>query len=197
MMIDAQATNRERPHVAVLRIWTEYDDVPGKPGEVTECHWMEYVKKGSNGASVTEKVRRIEKTNAALWEVVEGSYRAWLKGQEDPVDGTPLAAWPGVNPAQADRLKMIHVRTVEDVAALTEADLDRVGMGARALRDKARSFIEAKKGSSIVAEAMAEKDRQIAELMQNVADLTATVKDLAEKAGVTEKRGPGRPPKAA
>jgi hypothetical protein len=197
MMIDSQATNRERPHVAVLRIWTEYDDVPGKPGEVTECHWMEYVKKGSNGASVTEKVRRIEKTNAALWEVVEGSYRAWLKGQEDPVDGTPLAAWPGVNPAQADRLKLIHVRTVEDVAALTDADLDRVGMGARSLRDKARAFIEAKKGSSIVAEAMAEKDRQIAELMQNVADLTATVKDLADRAGVTEKRGPGRPPKAA
>lgn len=200
MIIDAQATNRERPHVAVLRVWTEYEDVPGKPGEVTECHWMEYVKKGSNGASVSDKVRRIKKTNPMLWEVVEGPYSAWLKGQEEPVDGTPLAAWPGVNPAQADRLKLIYVRTVEDVAALSDQDLDRVGMGARSLRDKARAFVAAKKGEAVVAEAMAEKDKIIADLMQKVADLTEAVSELAadrnNDGGQEARRGPGRPRKA-
>ncbi len=44
MMIDAMATNRERPHVAPLRIWTEYEDIAGKPGEVREFHKIEYVK---------------------------------------------------------------------------------------------------------------------------------------------------------
>ena len=39
------------------------------------------------------------------WEVVGPAYEAWKKGQEVPEDGTPLAAWPGVSPEIAQRLR--------------------------------------------------------------------------------------------
>lgn len=188
MEFDMNASNRnERPNITPLKFWTDYRDLPGKPGEVEEVHWVEYVKKGSNGSTNRELVRRIQKFEPAIFDVIEPYYNAWLKGQEEPVTGTPFGAWPGCNPAQAERFKSMHVRTVEDVAGMNDADMDRFGMGGRLLRDRARAFIEAKRGSAIVADAMAEKDKQIAELVAQVAELTATVKELASDAGLERK----------
>lgn len=196
MMIDGQAFNRDAPQIAVLRIWTDYADVPGKPGDTREVHMCEWVKKGGNGATTCEKISRLEK-DQALWPIVEPAYRAWLKGQEEPTTGTALSAWPGVNSAQADRLKLMHIRTVEDVAAMTDADLEKVGMGARALRDKARAFMQAKQGDAQIAAALSERDATIAEQARELEELRATVETLAAKAGLEPKRGPGRPAKSA
>lgn len=195
MMIDGNAFDRDKPQIAVLRIWTEYADVPGKPGDTREFHMCEWVKRGGNGATTCEKIARLEK-DQALWPMIEPAYKAWLKGQEEPTTGTALAAWPGVNSAQADRLKLMHIRTVEDVAAMTDADLEKVGMGARAMRDKARAFIQAKQGDAQIAAALTERDATIADQAAQIAELTATVAELAAKAGL-EKRGPGRPRNAA
>ena len=189
------ASDRDRPHIAVLRFWTEYEEVKGKPGDPVEVHWAEWVKKGGNGATTCEKVSRLKK-DQVLWPSIERSYDAWLKGQEAPVSGTPLSAWPGVHTAQADRLKLMHIRTVEDVAGLTDADLDKIGMGARALRDKARAFMQAKQGEAQIAAAMVERDEENARLKSEVEELRTTVAELAAKAGL-EKRGPGRPAKTA
>jgi len=195
MMIDGNAFDRDKPQIAVLRIWTEYADVPGKPGDTREFHMCEWVKRGGNGATTCEKIARLEK-DQALWPMIEPAYKAWLKGQEEPTTGTALSAWPGVNPAQADRLKLMHIRTVEDVAAMTDADLEKVGMGARAMRDKARAFMQAKQGEAHIAAAMVERDEENARLKSEVEELRATVAELAAKAGL-EKRGPGRPAKNA
>jgi hypothetical protein len=195
MMIDGNAFDRDKPQIAVLRIWTEYADVPGKPGDTREFHMCEWVKRGGNGATTCEKIARLEK-DQALWPMIEPAYKAWLKGQEEPTTGTALAAWPGVNSAQADRLKLMHIRTVEDVAAMTDADLEKVGMGARAMRDKARAFIQAKQGDAHIAAALTERDATIAAQAAELEELRATVDQLAAKAGL-EKRGPGRPRNAA
>jgi hypothetical protein len=189
------ASDRDRPHIAVLKFWIEYEETKAKIGEPVEVHWAEWVKKGGNGATTCEKVSRLKK-DQVLWPSIERSYEAWLKGQEEPVSGTALSAWPGVHTAQADRLKLMHIRTVEDVAAMTDADLDKIGMGARALRDKARAFIQAKQGEAQIAAALSERDATIAAQSAELEELRATVDALAAKAGL-EKRGPGRPRNAA
>ena len=192
MDIDRTAYERERPNIAVLRFWTEYEDVPGKPGEPREVHMVEWVKKGTNGATTCEKVARALKADA-MREIIDPAYKAWLKGQEEPTEGTPLSAWPGVNPAQADRLKSLHLRTVEDVAGMNDADMNRVGMGALALRDKARAFVAAKKDMAPLAEAVAKKDAEIADLRAQVAELIENMDKLAAANNMPRR---GRPPKA-
>jgi hypothetical protein len=195
MDIEKQAYNRDAPQIAVLRIWTEYEDAGTAPGDTKEVHMCEWVKKGGSGATTCEKIARLKK-DAAVWPVIEPAYTAWLKGQEEPTTGTALSAWPGVNTAQADRLRLMHIRTVEDVAALTDADMEKVGMGALALRDKARAFMKAKQGEAQFAAAMTERDEENARLKAQVEELNATVAALAASAGI-EKRGPGRPAKSA
>ena len=192
MDIDRTAYERERPNIAVLRFWTEYEDVPGKPGEPREVHMVEWVKKGTNGATTCEKVARALKSDA-MREIIDPAYKAWLKGQEEPTEGTPLSAWPGVNPAQADRLKALYLRTVEDVAGMNDADMTRVGMGALALRDKARAFVAAKKDMAPLAEAVAKKDAEIADLRAQVAELIENMDKLAAANNMPRR---GRPPKA-
>ena len=192
MEFDRTAYERDRPNIAVLKFWTEYEDVAGKPGEPREVHMVEWVKKGTNGATTCEKVARALKDNG-LREVIDPPYRSWLKGQEEPAEGTSLSAWPGVNPAMADRLKALHLRSVEDVAGMNDADMVRVGMGAGALRDKARAFVSAKKDAAPLAEAVAKKDAEIAELRAQIAELTETMDKLAADKGLPRR---GRPPKA-
>ena len=55
---------------------------------------------------------------AAKWQVIGPAYEAWKTGQDLPETGVPLAAWSGVNAAQAEMLKNMGVRTVEEVASL-------------------------------------------------------------------------------
>lgn len=194
--MDDQTNGQGAPRIRVTKFWTAYEDVPGKPGDPRAVDWCEWVKVGGNGATTQEKVARLRQ-NELLWPVIERAYDHWKKGQEEPVDGTPLAAWAGVNADQADRLKLMHIRTVEDVSALTDADLEKIGMGARSLREKARAFVANKQGSAKIEEALAARDEENARLKSELAELQETVKALAAQAGMTERPAPKRAPKQA
>mgnify|MGYP001810884468 CR=1 FL=1 len=52
----------------------------------------------------------------AIWEQVSPAYEAWKKGLEVPEHGTPLGVWPGVSSEQAEALRSVGIKTVEDVA---------------------------------------------------------------------------------
>jgi len=170
--------------IAPLRFWNKDVPVPGKPGDFTNEAWVEWVKKGSNGATTSEKIARLSKPGKngqvdAVWEVIRPAYEAWLRGQEEPTSGTPLSQWAMVGREQVEYLKHeLHFRSVEDVANATDSDLERMGMGARALRDKARAYVTAKQGEAVIAEAMAGKDAQIASLSRQLSELSDTVKEL-------------------
>lgn len=96
----------------------------------------------------------------ARWDQIEPHYRAWKSGNAAPETGTPLGAWSGVNAAQADVLKRMHIKTVEDVAEMTEADVAKLPFpGARDLPKLARDYLEGKDMADLQAQnaAMAEK----------------------------------------
>lgn len=105
------------------------------------------------------------------------AYNAWKEGQEAPLNGTPLSNWPGVTPAQLKMCVGANIRTVEDLADAHEDALRRMGMGARALKDKAAAYLrasETNKGSEQLSALMVrlealeaavrQKDETIAEL---------------------------------
>ncbi len=77
------------------------------------------------------------------WDQVEPAYRAWKEGQEIPLNGTPLAVWPGVTPEQIDVFRQFSVRTVEEVAGLTEAQMERIRLpNMREMKEQAALFMQ-------------------------------------------------------
>jgi hypothetical protein len=139
------------------------------------------------------------------WSIIDKHYRAWLAGQEAPVDGTPLAAWNALTPEQADVLRANSIKTVEDVAALTDTHIARLPLpNMRELIRQARHFIDAAEQTRFAASLAAkereieslkaenaERDAQIAALMQKVDELAAGVAARSDDAsdGEPEKRG--------
>ncbi len=71
-------------------------------------------------------------------------YEAYRAGREAPVEGTPLSEWPSnqMNTARVQELAYFNIKTVEQLAAVNDAQLQNLGMGAREMRDRAKKFLE-------------------------------------------------------
>lgn len=100
--------------------------------------------------------------------------------------GIPLRVWaqdePEVlNKSRMEELQILKFQTVEQVATASDAQLQRVGMGAAGLRDKAKLYLTRKNKSDSSAEHEATR-RELEELKAQMAELLAA-------------RRPGRPPK--
>lgn len=81
--------------------------------------------------------------------------------------GTPLKEWPRITKGLVATLAAINVHTVEQVAAIPDANLEVLGMGGRELRDQAVAFLQQAAGSADTSKLVAE-----------VASLRSTVQRL-------------------
>jgi hypothetical protein len=105
-------------------------------------------------------------------------YEAFQKGQELAQEGTPLEEWSAVTRSQVEEMKHFHVRTVETLAALSDAQLAKaVPMGGFALREKAQRFLAQAAGSAPAEKLAAEVDtlRGTLAVMQEQMDQLAAV----------------------
>ena len=124
--------------------------------------------------------------------------REWMnymnKNGNDPhLSGTPLSQWPLITVAQAEELKALKFFTVENVAAASDAQLQRLGMTAgmspHAFRDRAVNFLKVAKEEADVtkneemiaqlqaenAKIKAETDAKIAQMQEQMASVLAAV----------------------
>jgi hypothetical protein len=93
--------------------------------------------------------------------------------------GTPLSEVPWLTAAKREELKALKILTVDGLALLDGAGLTRLGMGGRELKNKAQAWLDAAAGhagESRLAEELAQRDAQIASLMEQMALLTAAAK---------------------
>src|SRR5690625_6722838 len=91
------------------------------------------------------------------WEFFE-------KGQSVPLEGTPLEHWPTVAASQVRELAHVHVRTVEQLAALSDSSIQRMGAGYDNLRRQAVNFLKAAEGAGVSTEVMRGKERRKEEI---------------------------------
>ena len=128
-----------------------------------------------------------------------------MKNSADaPEVGTALEVWHEEAPdelsaGQLEELRILKFRTVEQIRGASDVQLQRVGMGAAGLRERARTYL-ARKNST-------EADAKIAKLEAMVAQLSSLVTkpeapqatqdepEVPAAAVVAEKRKPGRPAK--
>lgn len=108
-------------------------------------------------------------------------YKAWEEGRELPLSGTSVTQWPAASPAQVKQLQTVHIRTVEDLATCNEETLNRLGMGGRALKQKAVEWLAASKNVGKVAEEMASLKTLNAGLLERNSQLEAQLRDLSAR----------------
>lgn len=98
-------------------------------------------------------------------------YEDWKRGQQRAVSGTPLEEWPPLSVSRVAELKAQNILTVEEYAAVPDNVLQKLGMGARAERDKARAWLDEAKGhaaNGALAAENAELKRRLEALEQQM-----------------------------
>lgn len=160
---------QRRSSVVPIDFWS--DHIPD--GDTLKAvDYVRWAKIGTNGATTEERVDRIKKHNPIVWEAISKAYAHWKEGQDAPVDGTPLDAWSGASKGQIAQLKILNIRTVEDLAFVNDATLERIGSGGRAMRDKALKFADAQtSGVATMAAKAAELEAANARLTERLAEL--------------------------
>lgn len=117
---------------------------------------------------------REERMPAKWRDQYKDAYNSWKRGQEVPVNGTPIRGWQMVSPAQAANIIAVNILTVEDLAQANGEAIQRLGMGGLALKQKAAAWLDAAKNAGGAA--------------TQIVKLTGDVKRLeAEKAGLLER----------
>jgi hypothetical protein len=194
--------SNRRLTVTALKFWTDYEKGPDE--EMRAVDWVTWAHRGDLGnAANTDKVARIEKPlmssddNGQLeenpvWTAIKGQYEAWKKGQDVPINGTPLAAWSALTPAQATVFRTAGFASVEDIGQMTDALLAKIRIpNARQIRDMARAYSEHRAGNAVNEAKFATMASEMEALKAQLAEATEALTRLAEP----EKRGPGRPRK--
>lgn len=118
----------------------------------------------------------------ASWE---SAYRRALKdfqeSRETPDNGTPIKDWPGASPAQIKTMLDINVRTVEDLAEANEETVGRIGMGGRALKQKAKTWLKSANETGKNVEKVNALEIENSELKTTVKELTERLAKLESK----------------
>lgn len=131
-------------------------------------------------ANLTQQVK--ENRFPAQWlQHFQASYTAWKEGNEMPLHGTPIVAWPVLSPAQVKSLLAGHIKTVEDLAAANEEALSRAGLGSRALKQRAIDWLASARDTGKLSEEMASLRTKNKDLEQTNIDLRAQLQQLAAK----------------
>ena len=117
----------------------------------------------------------------------------YQSGEAQVEEGTPIEEWTLISKSQALMLKGVNIRTVENLAAVTDVNLDGLGHGGRTLRDQAQSWIEQAKDGAELTKLVKENE----ELRTDLSATQEQVKALSEQVKQLTKRRPGRPRKDA
>lgn len=90
------------------------------------------------------------KSRVTFAERFAAAYDAFKRDQADYVHGTPLSAISFVNLAEREELASQKVKTVEQLAGLTDQAIRKLGMGWREKVERAKAFLDRSKETAEV-----------------------------------------------
>lgn len=97
---------------------------------------------------------------------------AYKRGKTDDTSGTPLSVLFPANPELVDHLKALHIRTVQQLAGLSDSALQGVQFG-RELMNKAKAYLDISEKGKEFHEVNLKIEQQAAQ----IADLTRALSD--------------------
>lgn len=105
-------------------------------------------------------------------------YDRWKSGQELPVEGTPIKGWAVIAPSQQETIVRAGIRTVEDLAQMNGEAMQKIGMGAVMLKNKAQAWVAQAKDKGPLTMEMANLKAENDILKLNLTKLTEQVQLL-------------------
>lgn len=108
-------------------------------------------------------------------------YTEFKEGNELPESGTPIRTWPVLSPAQIANVVAANIRTVEDLANANESALQFIGMGAAALRQKAKDWLTSAEKNGKPTEALSALKKQVESLEARATAAEARAVELEKK----------------
>ncbi len=152
---------------------------------------------GDKTSIVTRPARQQDKDRFAK------QFSAFTNNEGEHVEGTPLEAWPGITRSQVEEMRFFNIRTVEQLATLSDAHTGKF-MGMNTMKTRAQAFLDAAKGNAANEKMVAElesRDNEILSLKQGMAELSKTVAKMnaapaAEEEPEPEVKANKKPPKA-
>lgn len=124
-------------------------------------------------------------------QIIGNLYFAWKSGEEAVGDGIALTSWPHLMGNQADVIKLAGLYSVQDLAAATESQLNRIRLpNPTHLRDAARRFLTYV-GDAQEAERMGQLRQENEDLRRQMGEMSSTImamqKQMAEFMGQAPK----------
>ena len=143
----------------------------------------EFVRIFVAGDSKSEVFRQVE---AGDKERFAEQYRRFKDnaGENAQLVGTPLEQWPAVNRSVAAEFAALKIRTVEQLADLSDIGVQAFGMGGLEWRNKARAYLlAAKDGAAAIAlqAALDKRDQEIEMLKEQIKELAARIPEEKQK----------------
>jgi hypothetical protein len=114
------------------------------------------------------------------------SYDAFKNGQDMPVVGTAIRGWGIISPAQQETLIKMSVLTVEDLAAMNDEGIKRVGMGGIDLKNKAKAWLLQLKDNGALAIQMADLQKKFANQEAVINSQTEKLDDMKRRLSMYE-----------
>lgn len=108
------------------------------------------------------------------------AYERWKSGQEIPENGWALRHWNALSPAQLKTCLAANVRTVEDLAALNDEGVKRLGIGGLQLVRLAREALKQKEDQKDTHRVVA-LEQDVERLNRQVQELVAVNRDLKQR----------------
>lgn len=122
------------------------------------------------GDMKTESIRKVTTREKQMFP---DAYEAWKRGEGYEVDGTSLELFLGRDDPRIPDLRYAKIRTVEELAGMSDTHVQNLGMGFRELRDQAKAFIARKTGTDALMAQNEEMQAQMKEMREQMAALTA------------------------
>jgi hypothetical protein len=109
-------------------------------------------------------------------------YSVWKEKGDVPLDGFPVVEWNMISPAQQRSLIDAGINTVERVAEMNEEAMEVVGMGARDIKKKAETWInagvESAQATARILNLEQEKEQDRTYFEQKIAELEAKMLEM-------------------
>jgi len=110
-------------------------------------------------------------------------YKAFKDRVDMPEVGTPLSEWPAISRSQAEELAFYHIKTVEQLASVNDAQGQKF-MGFNGLRQKAKEFLELSRGvveATQLRDELKQRDDMIATMQKQLDQLMSQSKEEKPK----------------
>ena len=143
----------------------------------TEVDWKDeiWVKIFNKGDSKNIMERAMRNEDKERWPK---HWQAYLNNEEPDIDGTPLAEFPNITPAEREKCKHLKLLSVEDLANYPDGQIQDLGSRGHALQKAAREFLDYKEGTTVK-----NLEARIAELEKMLNESNSTSDDSKRGAG--------------